>query len=405
MWEIIQANKRKSIFLFVFMAILLIVLGYVVGYAINPSYAIAGVVIAVLIWLILNLISYASGSKILLSVSNAKEVTKDVAPQLFNVVEEMKIASGLTAMPKIYIINTQAPNAFATGRDPSNCAIAVTAGLLAKLNRDELQGVVAHETSHIFNRDIRFMTYAGIMLGTIVLISQVFLRGMFWSSVAGGRRSSSGKGGQGQLIIMIVAIAFAILAPLFAQLLYFAISRKREYLADATAVRFTRYPEGLASALEKISNNTQELKSANKVTAPMYIANPLKKKGMKMSNLTSTHPPLSERIKILRSISQGAKYSDYQEAFSTVKGKSSRIIPKSGLAEIEDIPLRSGLVDDTPAMGLKQSRRKLGDLMMTVDKYDFINCACGLKMKIPPDYAHDKATCPKCGRVHKTIKN
>lgn len=187
------------------MTILLLLLGYFIGSAVDPySGGITGIVIALIILFILNMISRYSGSKILLAVSNAKEVTKEVHPQLFNVVEEMRIASNLPAMPKIYIINSAAPNAFATGRDPKNSAIAVTAGLLSMLNRDELQGVVAHETSHILNRDIRFMTYASIMLGTIVLISEVFLRGMFYSSLAGGRRSSSSRdGGQGQLIIMI----------------------------------------------------------------------------------------------------------------------------------------------------------------------------------------------------------
>jgi len=388
------------------MAALLVGLGYLVGYAIQPDFAIAGVVIAVLIWLVLNLISAASGSKIMLSVSGAKEVTRDVHPQLFNVVEEMKLAGALPTMPKIYIINSQAPNAFATGRTPENSAIAVTAGLLEQLNRDELQGVIAHETAHIFNRDIRFMTYAGIMLGTIVMISEVFLRGMFWSSALGGRRSSSNSGGgQGQLIIMIIAIAFAVLAPLFAQLFYFAISRKREYLADATAVRFTRYPEGLASALEKIANNSSEIPSANKITAPMYIANPLKKKGMKMANLTSTHPPISERIKILRNISGGANYTDYQEAFSEVKGKQSTIIPKSGLAETDEIHIRSAFVGDQQApRSFKQSTRDLSDLMMKVDNYEFINCSCGLKLKIPPDYSYNTATCPKCGTKHNVRK-
>ena len=393
--------------IFFFMAALLVGLGYLIGYAIRPDYAIAGVVIAVLIWIVLNLISAASGSKIMLSVSNAKEVSRDVHPQLFNVVEEMKLAGQLPAMPKIYIINTPAPNAFATGRTPENCAIAVTAGLLEQLNRDELQGVIAHETAHIFNRDIRFMTYAGIMLGTIVMISEIFLRGMFWSTAVGGRRSSSGSGGgQGQLIIMIIAIAFAVLAPIFAQLFYFAISRKREYLADATAVRFTRYPEGLASALEKIAGNHQDIPSANKITAPMYIANPLKKKGKKMSNLSSTHPPISERIRILRNISGGANYTDYQQAFSEVKGKKSIIIPKSGLAETDDIPLRSAFVcDDQGTRSFKQSKRDLSNLMMKVDNYEFINCSCGLKLKIPPDYSYNTATCPKCGMKHNVKKS
>ncbi len=405
MWELIQANKRKSFFLFIGMTILLLLLGYFIGSAIDPySGGVTGIVIALIILFILNMISRYSGSKILLSVSNAKEVTKKVHPQLFNVVEEMRIASNLPAMPKIYIINSSAPNAFATGRDPKNSAIAVTAGLLSMLNRDELQGVVAHETSHILNRDIRFMTYASIMLGTIVLISEVFLRGMFYSSLAGRRSSSSREGGQGQMIIMIIAIALSILAPIFATLLYFAISRKREYLADASAVRLTRYPEGLASALEKIAGSHEELKTATKVTAPLYINNPLKRKGRKASSLQSTHPPIHERIKILRNMAHGANFSNYQEAFSNVKGSTNPIIPASGLTDKENIQIRKGQAGKGKIKTARQSKRNLEDLMLNVDHYDFINCVCGLKMKVPPGFSGKEISCPRCGRKHKTIK-
>jgi len=299
----------------------------------------------VAVWAVWSLVSYFAGDSILLRTSGAREVSPDVHPQLFNVVEEMKIASGLPAMPRVYIIKARAPNAFAMGRKPEKAAVAVTAGLLSQLNRDELQGVIAHEVSHIKNRDIMFMTFAGIMLGSIVLISHIFLRSLWFSGGSSRRYSSSksgGGGGQAQVIIMLVVIAVAILAPIMAQLLYFAISRKREYLADASAARFTRYPEGLASALEKISNNKLDLSKANKVTAPMYIANPLKKKGKQLSNLSSTHPPLKERIRILRTMSGGANYLQYQAAFADVKGKGSSIIPKSGIEEAARSPSASG---------------------------------------------------------------
>jgi heat shock protein HtpX len=310
------------------MGLTLLLLGYFFGSAYYPDGGgFIGIFFAFIIWGILSLISYFSGSKILLAVSGAKEVTKEVHPQLFNIVEEMKISASLPTMPKVYIINEAAPNAFATGIKPENSAVAVTAGLLARLNRDELQGVVAHEVSHIVNRDVMFMTFAGIMLGSIVLISEVFLRSLWFSG--GGRYSSksSKSSGQGQMIIMIVAIVFAILAPILEQLLYFAISRKREYLADASAVRYTRYPEGLASALEKISDTSIELKTANKVTAPMYIVNPLKPKGQKLSDLTSTHPSISERVRILRNISGGANYIDYQNSFNKIKRGKESLIP------------------------------------------------------------------------------
>lgn len=403
MWELIQANRRKSLILFFSLGLTLLLLGYFFGSAYYPDGGgFIGVFFAFIIWGILSLISYFSGSKILLAVSGAKEVTKDVHPQLFNIVEEMKISASLPAMPKVYIINEAAPNAFATGVKPENSAVAVTAGLLARLNRDELQGVVAHEVSHIVNRDVLFMTFAGIMLGSIVLISEVFLRSLWFG---GGRYSSksSKSSGQGQMIIMIVAIAFAILAPILAQLLYFAISRKREYLADASAVRYTRYPEGLASALEKIANSTEELKTANKVTAPMYIANPLKPKGQKLSNLTSTHPPISERVKILRSMSGGANYVDYQNAFNKIKRSNSPIIPSSGLTDQTKFSLKEAAVIPV-ALGLdKQTKRDTGDIMMKVNNYSFLECSCGLKIKIPPDFKKAELFCPRCGKRHSII--
>jgi len=283
--------------LFIAMGLCLIILGYLIGETFlaprggaasfpGPG-GIAGVGIALLIWFVMSLVSYFSGDSILLAVSKAREVTPDVHPRLYNVVEEMRIAAGAPSMPKVYIIDDPAPNAFATGRTPDKCAIAVTAGLLERLNRDELQGVVAHEMSHIVNRDVQFMTFAGILLGGIVLISHIFARSMFYSG-SSRRFGGGGKsGGQGQMIMVIAALVFAILAPILARLLYFAISRKREYLADASGARLTRYPEGLAAALEKISSSTKDLKSANKVTAPMYIVNPLKAKGRRLSDLTS----------------------------------------------------------------------------------------------------------------------
>jgi heat shock protein HtpX len=199
---------------------------------------------------------------------------------------------------------------------------------------------------------------------------------------------------------MVVALVLAVLAPIMAQLLYFAISRKREYLADASAARLSRYPEGLASALEKISGSTYDLKTANKVTAPMFIINPLKKKGMQIANLTSTHPPITERIKILRTMSQGADFKNYQTAFNSVKGKQSSLIPKSGLSETEVIPIIAPLTDKSPVENLADNKRQVGDLIMKMNDYRFIDCSCGLRIKIPPDYKNNSITCPRCGKVH-----
>ena len=405
MWELIEANKRKSIFIFIGMGLLLILIGFTFGsFYSSDNGGFIGIFFAIMLWGILSMVSYFAGSKILLAVSGAKEVTQDVHPQLYNVVEEMRIAANLPHQPKIYIIADAAPNAFATGIKPENSAIAVTAGLLGTLNRDELQGVVAHEMSHIMNRDILLMTFAGMMLGAITLMAEVFTRSLWFGGGSRYKSKSSDKGGQGQIIILVLAIALAILGPIMAQLLYFAISRKREYLADASAVRLTRYPDGLASALEKISGTNLDLKTANKVTAPMYIINPLKKKGMQISNLSSTHPPITERINILRSMTQGVNYANYQNAFNSVKGKTSGLIPQSGLTDSSIIGLRSSDLSQTSFETDKQVKREVGDLMMKLNDFFFINCTCGVKIKVPPDYKNNSITCPKCGRIHNITK-
>jgi heat shock protein HtpX len=404
MWELIRINKRNSAVLLVLMALCLVVLGAVIGMAVRgPDGVITGLMIATGIWVIMTLISFLGGDQILLGASNAVPVTHDVHPQLFNVVEEMSIASGLP-MPKVYIINDPAPNAFATGRSPKTASVAVTAGLLGRLNRDELQGVVAHEMSHILHRDILFVTLAGIMLGSVALLSQVFLRGMMYGG--GSRRRYSygnGKGGGAAAILLIIALVVAILAPIVTQLLYFALSRKREYLADAGAVRLTRYPDGLANALEKIANDSApQLASANKVTAPMFIVNPFKKKGaMNLSDLTSTHPPISERIRILRSMSHGASLKDYSDAFVNVT-KNRTIIPATALTK-EDIALRQA-----SAEAKKQQRERqlhqVGDIMRKVNGFVFLACACGVTLKIPPNYPAMTVECPRCHTPHNIKK-
>jgi len=403
MWELIRANKRNSILLLVVMAVCLVVLGFVIGLVFfGPNGGFFGLIIATAIWLILMLVSFSGGDQILLAASKAKPVTHDVHPQLFNIVEEMKIAAGLPAMPKIYIINDPAPNAFATGRSPNSASVAVTAGLLGRLNRDELQGVIAHEISHILHRDIVFVTLAGIMLGSIVLLSQVFLRGMFYSSMTGSRRrysSGSGGGGQAQIVILIIAIVAAILAPIMAYLLYFAISRRREYLADAGAARLTRYPEGLASALEKIANDpSPQLAVANKVTAPMYIVNPFKKKGqMKLSDLTSTHPPISERVRILRNMTHGASFRDYSRSFSDIT-HARTVIPPSALTK-EDVALRESAAEAKKKERLEKQMHQVGDIMRKVNSFIFLTCVCGLKLKVPPNFKGNKVRCPRCKRI------
>lgn len=402
MWELIRANKRNSIILMTLMAAVLLLLGYIIGALIfGLEGALWGIVIAAVVWFILTAVSFAGGDQIFLSASRAQPVTKDVHPQLFNVVEEMTIAAGLGKMPKIYIVPDQAPNAFATGRNPRDASIAVTAGLLGRLNRDELQGVIAHEMSHIIHRDILFVTLAGIMLGTIVLLSELLIRGMFYSSLGGRRRYSSGGqgGGAAMALFVIIAIVAAILAPIMAHLLYFALSRRREYLADAGAARLTRYPEGLARALEKIAGDpSPQLASANKVTAPMYICNPFKKKGQrKLSDLTSTHPPISERVRILRNMTHGVSYKDYSQAYSTITHHKT-IVPTAALTD-EQIAIRQTSEKAAKEKRKADQMRQVGDIMRVINGFVFLTCVCGLKLKVPPNYKSDKVKCPRCGKI------
>ena len=302
--ERIARNRRNSLLLIAAFLAFITVFGYIIGWAWlgDPLRALAGLAFALVVGVIAGLISYYAGDKMVLAASRAREITHDDAPVLFNVVEEMSIAAGLP-MPKVFIVDDTAPNAFATGRDPEHAIVAVTSGLLEKLDRDELQGVIAHEMSHVANFDIRYSMLVGILVGTTVLISDFFLRGL-WFGGGRGRRGGDG-GNQLQLIMMLIAIVLAILAPLFARLLQLSISRQREFLADATAVRLTRNPRGLADALQKISGDKEVLEAANRATAHLYIVNPIKNFEKRSKGLFSTHPPIEERIQILRAIEAG----------------------------------------------------------------------------------------------------
>jgi heat shock protein HtpX len=401
MWQQIHSNRSRSIVLVIVMGVLLVLIGYILGLYFLDS-GVAGLIFALILWAIMNLVAYYQGDSILLSTSGAKKIDRDDHPRLYNIVEEMKIASGLERMPDIYIIDDPAMNAFATGRDHNKSSIAVTSGLLQKLNRDELQGVIGHELSHINNRDVLLMAMCSVLLGTIVILSWYASRFMFFGGMGRSRRDSSSGGGAAQLIILIVAIALMILAPIFAQLIYFAISRKREYLADACSSLYTRYPEGLASALQKLADSTYQLKSASQSTAPMYIINPFRKQGMAASDITSTHPPISERIRILRSMG-GASYIDYDKAYQLVLKSQSGVIPASEMVAVGAISLRAASPEvkvQEPMNEQIQRTRETSDLMLQLNNYKTIDCECGTKLKIPPDFKNVNVKCPHCGRIH-----
>ena len=299
MYKDIDSNKRRTVLFLGLFLVFVIGLGYLLSwYFGNPLILIIAVIIAIT----QALVSYYYSDSITLAVSGAKEVPrKEPFLDLHRAVENLSITAGLPK-PKIYLINDSAPNAFATGRDPKHASIAVTTGLLDKLDKTELQGVIALELSHVGNYDIRLMTIIVVLVGVVALLSDFFLR---WTWFGGRRRGSEG-GGQIQLILLIVAIVMAILAPLAASLIQLAISRKREFLADASGALLTRYPEGLASALEKISKDHEPLEVANKATAHLYIESPFKDKneGSRgwMAGLFETHPPVQERIKRLRAM-------------------------------------------------------------------------------------------------------
>jgi len=371
--------------------------GYFLGLAIFDS-GIGGLIIALVVWLVMNLIAYFQGDSILLAMSGAKKISRDDHPRLYNVVEEMKIASGLEKMPDIYVIDDPALNAFATGRDPNQASVAITSGLLQKLNRDELQGVIAHEISHIKNRDVLLMALCSVLLGTIVILAWYASRIMFFGGAHGSRRSSRG-GGQAQLIILAVAIVLIILAPIMAQLIYFAVSRRREYLADASAALYTRYPEGLASALEKIAASPIELKSANRATAPMYIINPFRSEGMGASDLTSTHPPISERIRILRSMAGGASLVDYDKAYRQFHQSGKGVVPASALIGAPTLPARQLEAPEKEPERIERVR-ETSDLLWKFSDYSLVNCECGTKLRVPPKFKGDSISCPHCGRVN-----
>jgi len=292
----IQANKATSVFYAMLMIVLLTALGAGITGFWHRAYWMYGAAGAAVLGLILALVAVNSGDDIILSLSRAREATHGDDQTLDNVAEEIAIAAGIPK-PRVYVIDDPSPNAFATGKDPKSGTVVFTTGIVQKLNRDELQGVMAHEMSHIRNYDIRFMTTIAIVAGVIPLLADVLLR-MGWFG-GEGRRDRDDNGG-GQAIFMIAAIVLAILAPLFALLLQMAVSRKREMLADASAAELTRYPEGLASALRKIAEDPEPLASANRATQHMYIMNPLRGSGG--ASLFDTHPPVEQRIAALESL-------------------------------------------------------------------------------------------------------
>ena len=304
-----KVNRRNTLVLLAALTALAALVGYVIGWLLEseasstvPVWSKAGVAAAGLMaavsvgW---SAVSLAFGDKMVLAMANAKEIDKADAPQLYNVVEEMAIAAGVP-MPKVMVLETDALNAFATGSKPSSGTVAVTRGLLNSLSRDELQGVVAHEMSHLANLDTRYMVVVGVTVGLIALVCDMLLRSLAWGRA--GRSSSSDKKGGGAVILIILLIVVAILAPIAAKFVQMAVSRQREYLADATSVQFTRNPSGLISALGKLAEKAEPFPGVSRATQHLFIVNPVQTFTAKSSALLATHPDIADRIARLRNL-------------------------------------------------------------------------------------------------------
>ena len=298
MFESVRKNKFESGIIVAIFIVVITLIVYYICHALNLGTM--SIVIALIFSIASAWGSYYYSDKIVLSVNKARPATKEEDLKLVNILDALMVTSGLPVKPRLYVVEDAQPNAFATGRNPQNAVICVTTGLLEKLDYYELEGVIAHEMSHIKNYDIRLSCIVSVMVGFIVMISDMFSRALFWGGI---RDNDSDSDNKGNAILMVIGLVFLILSPIFGSLMQLALSRKREFLADSTAVEFTRNPEGLISALEKLENDPNELEYANSATANMYIVNPFKKNGKKKTtNIWSTHPSTADRIEALKNL-------------------------------------------------------------------------------------------------------
>ncbi|MBI5687762.1 MAG: M48 family metallopeptidase [Verrucomicrobia bacterium] len=390
MWEQIRANRRRSAMLISLMGVVLVLLGYCGGeMVLGGGGGFIGLIVAVVVLLAQLAIYFAGAQALVLGGAGGAELSRDDCPRLFNIVEEMQLASGLPVTPKVLLIQDPSPNAFAFGHKPENYTIAVTSGLLHRLNRDELQGVIAHETGHLKNQDVQFMMLAAVMLGSIAVLSEIIWRTMRLGGRARSRSDSRG-GGQAQAILLLIGLLLVILGPMMARLLYFACSRKREFLADASAAQFTRYPEGLASALEKIAQAAEPPAFTNNANTPMFIVNPLAATA-ESSSVFSTHPPTGKRVRILRSMA-GAALADYEAAYRKAHGGGL-----IGAQSLQSSPAQAkrDASDEGPVLGRREARatvrRNAG--------YVPVRCTCGMEIGVPPGYERKDVRCVRCGSV------
>jgi len=392
MFAAIRSNQRKSAGLILLLGLLLCATGVAFALLLGPGLGAAGLVLALCVWVVLLVVSFSSGEALLLQQAGARELRRADLPRLFNLVEEMQVAAGLAHTPRVYLVDSPAPNAFAVGRNERRAAVAVTTGLMARLNRDELQGVIAHEIAHIRNRDTLFMTLAGTTLGAIILLSDFYVRGLRYTGMRSRRSSSRGNGAA---VLALASLLLAILAPLLARLLYYACSRRREYLADACAAQFTRYPEGLASALEKLAAQPPGDEPASRVLAPMYIVHP--QAALAMSGALSTHPPLADRVRVLRAMAGQASLAAYDEAYRSLHG--NRGVLGANLAASREGEIREPSASEPPP--LAPAWREARGALHASDGLQTLDCSCGMRIRVPPNLNQSALLCPRCGRVHK----
>ncbi|MBI1357322.1 MAG: M48 family metalloprotease [Acidobacteria bacterium] len=410
MWEAIQANRSRSAILLLLIGVILLTFGACAGMALGPrlgfgaaqiqdpvpASAAAGAGLALAVWIGGWLFALYGGERLILHSAGARRIQKGDHPRLWNVVEEMSIAAGLDKPPAVYVVDDSAPNAFAVGCDRRHGSVAFTSGLLRMMSRDELQGVAAHEIAHVANEDIRFMTLAATLVGGVELLSRAFLHiGPF---AASGRRSShNSRGGLGgHPALMGVAVVLAVLSPIIVRLLYLACSRSREYLADACAVQFTRYPEGLASALEKMAAGYEGSSPGiyNGAVAALYIVNPLESTGL--SGMASTHPPTHRRIAALRGMGGRAGMTDYAAALERVETERKLLTPLELAARTgKPVTARSAGPRETEQEALERARETV-ELIDRFAGYIPLPCRCGMTLKIPPDFRGEEVSCPRC---------
>lgn len=419
MWFIIESNKRKTAIFLFFITVFLLFFGAVLGFSFSTDlyegtyYGTAiGALISLMCLIFIIFYVNAKSSEFFLNQADAVKVCGDSMPVLRNVVEEMAISSALGFIPKIYLIESPVPNAFAVGINEKNSAVAVTTGLLSILNRDELQGVIAHEISHIKNKDTLYLMYSGVILGVIIAVSDFIIRAFLRSS----SRRSKGAG-----LGIFIAVILALLSPVIVRILYFTISRKREFLADACACQYTRYPTGLASALYKISRYEpamtdkefimDEKAASNKLLNVMYIHNFIQANKPKtfLSRLFTTHPSIDDRINILKSMG-AADIEEYAKRFSIVVANKN-IISRNKLASLNLAPIPvvvpavvSMSVEEEQNQKIKEERktrqREAKDAYKQAKNYKIIKCDCETILKIPPEYNRSTVICPHCKQVH-----